>query len=113
MLALTFQAGPDRVAVDVRRVREVVPRVPLTPAAGTPDWVAGVFVYRGRVVPVIDLYRLTGAGPCPARPPEPPATTGSLFGPAVADGAGVVHRFDPDRFLSRPAIAAGLTAGAS
>ena len=29
MLALTFQVGPDRVAVDVRRVREVVPRVRL------------------------------------------------------------------------------------
>ena len=36
MLALTFQVGPDRVAVDVRRVREVVPRVRLTPAVGRP-----------------------------------------------------------------------------
>jgi chemotaxis signal transduction protein len=65
MLALTFQVGSDRVAVDVRRVREVVPRVRLTPAAGGPAWVAGVFVHRGRAVPVIDLYRLAGAGECP------------------------------------------------
>ena len=65
MLALTFQVGPDRVAVDVRRVREVVPRVRLTPVSGAPDWVAGAFVYRGRVVPVIDLHRLAGAGECP------------------------------------------------
>lgn len=64
MLALTFQVGADRVAVDVRRVREVVPRVRLTPAGG-PPWVAGVFVYRGQVVPVVDLHRLTGAGECP------------------------------------------------
>jgi len=65
MLALMFQVGPDRVAVDVRRVREVVPRVRLAPVSGGPDWVAGAFVYRGRVVPVIDLHRLAGAGECP------------------------------------------------
>jgi chemotaxis-related protein WspB len=65
MLALTFQVGPDRLAVDVRRVREVVPRVRLAPVSGGPAWVAGMFVYRGRVVPVVDLHRLTGAGECP------------------------------------------------
>ena len=65
MLALTFQVGQDRVAVNIARVREVVPRVRLTPATGGPAWVAGLFVYRGRVVPVIDLHRLTGAGECP------------------------------------------------
>ena len=66
MLALTFEVGSDRIAVDVRRVVEVVPRVNLTPATGAPAWIAGVFVYRGLVVPVIDLHRLTGAGTCPA-----------------------------------------------
>ena len=65
MLALTFQVGADRVAVDVRRVREVVPWVRVTPASGGPVWLAGVFVYRGRVVPVVDLHRLTGTGECP------------------------------------------------
>lgn len=65
MLALTFQVGADRMAVDVRRVREVVPRVRLAPATGGPPWAAGVFVHRGRVVPVVDLYRLVGAGECP------------------------------------------------
>lgn len=65
MLALTFQVGPDRVAVDVRRVREVVPRVRLAPIRGGPDWLAGAFVFRGRVVPVVDLYRLSGFGECP------------------------------------------------
>lgn len=65
MLALTFQVGPDRVAVDVTRIREVVPRVRLSPVNGGPPWIAGVFVYRGRVVPVVDLHRLTGVGECP------------------------------------------------
>ena len=65
MLALIFQVGTDKVAVDVRRVREVIPRVRLSVVNGGPPWIAGVFVYRGRVVPVVDLHRLTGAGECP------------------------------------------------
>jgi chemotaxis-related protein WspB len=65
MLALTFRVGPSRLALDVRRVREVVPRVRLQPLACGPAWLAGAFVYRGRVVPVVDLHRLLGAGECP------------------------------------------------
>jgi chemotaxis-related protein WspB len=65
MLALIFQVGRDKVAVDVRRVREVVPRVRLSAVNGGPRWIAGVFVYRGRVVPVVDLHRLAGVGECP------------------------------------------------
>jgi chemotaxis-related protein WspB len=65
MLALTFQVGNDRVAVDVRRVREIVPRVRLSDVSGGPPWLGGVFVYRGRVVPVVDLHRLMGVGECP------------------------------------------------
>jgi chemotaxis-related protein WspB len=40
----------------------VVPRVPLRAAVGGPPWLAGVFVCRGQVVPVIDLHRLMEAG---------------------------------------------------
>jgi chemotaxis-related protein WspB len=65
MVVLTFEIGQERLALDVRRVREVVPRVRLRPAAGAPAWLAGLFVYRGQVLPVIDLHRLAGAGECP------------------------------------------------
>lgn len=65
MLVLTFQIGKDRLALDVRRVREVVPRVRFERVAGSPDWLAGLFVYRGKVVPVLDLHRLLHAGECP------------------------------------------------
>jgi chemotaxis-related protein WspB len=66
MLVLTFQAGSDRLALGVQRVREVVPRVRLQPVACSPAWLAGVLVYRRQVVPVIDLHLLLGAGECPA-----------------------------------------------
>jgi chemotaxis-related protein WspB len=65
MLVLTFQIGNDRLALDIRRVREVVPRVRLERVAGSPPWLAGLFVYRGKVVPVLDLHRLLDAGECP------------------------------------------------
>jgi chemotaxis-related protein WspB len=67
MLALTFQIGHERVALDVRRICEVVPRVPLQQSAGTPAWLAGTFTYRRSVVPVIDLHRLLQAGDCPCQ----------------------------------------------
>src|SRR5688572_3678984 len=65
MLVLTFRVGREPVGLDTRRVREVIPRVRLTPLTGGPDWLAGAFVYRGRVIPVVDLHRLTGNGTCP------------------------------------------------
>ena len=65
MLVLTFQIGSERIGLDIRTVREVVPQVRLKPLAGGPPWLAGVFVYRGMVVPVLDLHDLIGHGPCP------------------------------------------------
>jgi chemotaxis-related protein WspB len=57
-MLLVFQAGPERYALDCRQVIEVVPRIPLRPVPGAPDYVVGVFRYRGAMVPVIDLTRL-------------------------------------------------------
>jgi chemotaxis-related protein WspB len=67
MLALTFQVGPESVGVDIRRVHAVVPRVVLTPVSGSASWLAGTFVFRGEIVPVIDLFRLAGGGACPTQ----------------------------------------------
>ena len=65
MLVLTFQIGDNRLALDIRRVREVVPRVELKRSLTGPAWLAGLFVYRGQAVPVVDLHRLLGGGECP------------------------------------------------
>ncbi len=94
MLVLTLQIGDDRLALDARRVKEVVPRVRLRPLAGCPPWLAGVFVYRGRVVPVLDLHRLAGAGDCPPHLSSriilvtyPPGADGSFLGLLAAQVA--------------------------
>ena len=58
MLFLIFQLGPDRYALDARRVAEILPLVSITKIPQAPTGVAGVLNYRGAPVPVIDLSEL-------------------------------------------------------
>lgn len=67
MLCLLFQVCGCRYAIEVRRVVEVVPRVPLRPLPQAPDFLAGLFDYGGTVVPVIDLGRLFDGEACRSR----------------------------------------------
>jgi chemotaxis-related protein WspB len=67
MLWLVFAVGHDRYALEGRQVVEVVPLVTLRQIPKTPDYVAGVFNYRGRLVPVLDLCQLLQGRPCLAR----------------------------------------------
>ncbi|WP_434708219.1 purine-binding chemotaxis protein CheW [Pseudomonas sp. R1-1] len=66
-LFLLFRIGSERYALRATEVAEVLPRVALRPIARAPHWVAGVFAYRGAVVPVIDLSALTFGQPAEAR----------------------------------------------
>jgi chemotaxis-related protein WspB len=66
-LFLVFRIGSERYALQAVEVAEVLPCLPLKPIACVPDWVAGVFAYRGAVVPVIDLSALTFGEPAQAR----------------------------------------------
>ncbi len=65
MMVLTFQLGTEAHAMDIRHVHEVVPLVHLRQATGGPEWLAGLFVYHGTVIPVVDMHRLAGSGECP------------------------------------------------
>ncbi len=64
MLLLTFRAAESLYAVDAASVMEVVPRVDLRKLPHVPGFLAGVFDYRGTVVPVIDLGILLGSVAC-------------------------------------------------
>ncbi|WP_339454144.1 chemotaxis protein CheW [Pseudomonas sp. EA_5y_Pfl2_R50] len=66
-LFLLFRIGSERYALRATEVAEVLPRLPLKPIARAPQWVAGVFAYRGAVVPVIDLSAVTFGHPAEAR----------------------------------------------
>ena len=64
MLMLLFHLGNSRYAIPVTEVVEVTPRVALETIARAPDYVAGLFNYRGRHVPVIDLCQVVQKRPC-------------------------------------------------
>lgn len=67
MLVLLFYLGDTMYTMKCDRVREVAPIVTLKEVPHSPDYVAGLFNYRGVIVPVIDLRRLIQGKPCEMR----------------------------------------------
>jgi len=61
----TFRVSGEDFAIDIMRVREIIPPAPLTPVPEAPAHVAGVFRLRGDVIPVIDLHRRLGLSHVP------------------------------------------------
>ncbi len=67
MLFLVFQLGARRYAIDASQIVEVLPLVTINKVARAPQEVAGIFVYRGAPVPVIDLSQLLEGRPAEHR----------------------------------------------
>ncbi|WP_253274528.1 chemotaxis protein CheW [Nostoc sp. PCC 7107] len=61
---LLFKIGNERYAITSQEVIEVLPMVLLKTLPHTPEHIAGVFNYRGRIVPVLDLCQLIRSKPC-------------------------------------------------
>jgi chemotaxis-related protein WspB len=59
MLFVLFHLGPERYALEAQRVVEVVPLLALKKIPQSPRGLAGMFMYRGRPVPALDLCELT------------------------------------------------------
>lgn len=57
---LTFGAGSECYAVDIRMVREIVDYLPTTVVPRLPPEVLGVTNLRGRILPVFDFASLLG-----------------------------------------------------
>jgi chemotaxis-related protein WspB len=67
MLFLVCQLGAHRYAIDASQVAEVLPLVAVTAIARAPEDVAGIFLYRGAPVPVVDLSQLLEGRPAERR----------------------------------------------
>ena len=67
MLFLLFQLGKSRYALEASRVIEVVPLLAIQQLPQAPRGVAGIFNYRGRAVPAVDLSELTLGQPASER----------------------------------------------
>jgi purine-binding chemotaxis protein CheW len=57
------RVGAGRYAFDVRDVREVEERLPVTAVPGAPAGIAGVCNLRGAVLPVVQLHGVLGQEP--------------------------------------------------
>lgn len=60
---LIFYVGNERYALETSNVVEVIPTVLMRDIPHAPEYVAGLFNYRGTIVPAIDLCRLIKGTP--------------------------------------------------
>lgn len=60
---LLFYVSDDRYAISGSQVVEVIPLVELKKLARSPNYVAGLLNYRGKIIPVIDLCQLLAEQP--------------------------------------------------
>jgi len=67
MLCLLFQIGNERYALEAGHAVEVIPFLNLRRIPQAPRGVAGIFNYRGRPVPAVDLCELTLGQPARER----------------------------------------------
>lgn len=66
MLMLLFSLNHERYALKSEQIIEVVPLVELKKQPHAPNGIAGVFNYRGQIVPVLDLCQLIQGRACHA-----------------------------------------------
>lgn len=52
-----FRVGDEEYALDIMRVRDIVPPSRITPVPRAPEFVEGVINLRGTIVPVVDLRK--------------------------------------------------------
>jgi len=67
MQLLTFSIAGQPYAIESRQVIEVLPLVPARPLPRAPDYLLGIFTYRGRLLPLVDLARRLGVAPPAAK----------------------------------------------
>jgi chemotaxis-related protein WspB len=63
-LLLLLAVAEQLYAIDTQAVVEVIPQVILRPVSGAPAHQSGVFNFRGRVVPVVDVTQLIAGRAC-------------------------------------------------
>ncbi len=63
-----FRVGDQEYVIDLRRIREILQPLPITPVPRAPDSFEGVMNLRGEVVPVVDVRKRLGLAGLRSRP---------------------------------------------
>ena len=58
MLLVTLSVNNDTFGLDAENIIEIIPVIPLQHVPLSSDYIAGLFDYHGKMVPVIDLCKL-------------------------------------------------------
>lgn len=67
MLFLLFHLGQDRYLLEAKQIAEILPLVDILALPQAPPGVAGVFNYRGALVPALDLSQIILGRPAERR----------------------------------------------
>lgn len=102
MLLLTFQVDVNHYGIAAKSVVEVIPQVRARQLPGAPDFIRGVFNYRGAIVPIVDVTRMLSNRHTPerlscriilVRYPEG-CGSGRILGLLTENSTGLVERAD-------------------
>ena len=83
MIGLHFRIDGNHYGLSCDEIVEIIPRIPLRPIVGAPEYVPGFFNYRGKVVPIVDISRLAA---------------GKETAPLLSSRIAIVH-YGAERFL--------------
>jgi purine-binding chemotaxis protein CheW len=87
-----FRVGEEEYVIDLRRIREILQPLPVTPVPHAPEFLAGVMNLRGEVIPVVDVRKRLGtAGTSPRSKVLVVNVAGRLLGLVVDAVAEVVR----------------------
>ena len=84
-LAIIWRAADLLFATGIDSVIEVLPPVAWSPTPAVPAWVRGLFCYRDRLIPLVDVSLLLGG------PPTPDRMVNRVLVVRRTDGAGTVE----------------------
>jgi purine-binding chemotaxis protein CheW len=93
-VALAFHVGGERYALELSHLSMVLPSRGLSALAGSPRWLLGAILARGRLVPVLDLrqlLRLEGGGMSDLGSVVVLESEGDVFGIAVESLDGYIR----------------------
>ena len=62
---MTFDVGQGSYGIPILKVQEIIEIMQLTAVSRTPEFVKGVIILRGRIVPVIEMRRFFGLEEAP------------------------------------------------